>query len=163
MILSFMLEINMVQRNILCGINWYSTEDDSINMENSTSNNDELTNLNDKEKVPEQVAKKDPKPLVVFRKQKIEISGPPPPKRRPLTKEGIDISFIIDQGMLKSGVRSPRSVKALQEALLVLGYDLGEEVFIMMELMETLVQTQKMLLFNSNLIEVLMQQMLMVL
>ena len=28
--------------------------------------------------------------------------------------------------MLKSGVRNPRSVKALQEALLVLGYDLGE-------------------------------------
>ena len=55
--------------------NWYSTEDDSINIEGGTSNNDELTNLNDKEKVLEPVAKKDPKPLVVVRKQKIEISG----------------------------------------------------------------------------------------
>ena len=106
--------------------NWYSTEDDSINIEGGTSNNDELTNLNDKEKFLEPVAKKDPKPLVVVRKQKIEISGPPPPKRRSLTKEGIDISFILNEGMLKSGVRNPRSVKALQEALLVLGYDLGE-------------------------------------
>ena len=106
--------------------NWYSTEDDSINIEDGTSSNDELTNLNDKEKVIESVAKKDPKPLVVVRKQKIEISGPPPPKRRSLNKDGIDISFILDEGMLKSGVRNPRSIKALQEALLVLGYDLGE-------------------------------------
>ena len=66
--------------------NWYSTEDDSINIEGGTSNNDELTNLNDKEN-SRTVAKKDPKPLVVVRKQKIEISGPPPPKRRSLTKE----------------------------------------------------------------------------
>jgi peptidoglycan hydrolase-like protein with peptidoglycan-binding domain len=42
-----------------------------------------------------------------------------------LTKESIDISFILDEGMLMSGVRRPRSVKPLQEALLVLGYDLG--------------------------------------
>ena len=106
--------------------NWYSTEDDSINIEGGTSNDEELTKLDDKEKVLESIAKKDPKPLVVIRKQKIEISGPPPPKRRSLTKESIDISFILDEGMLKLGVRSPRSVKALQEALLVLGYDLGE-------------------------------------
>ena len=68
-------------------------------------------------KSPRTIVKKDPKPLVVIRKQKIEISGPPPPKRRSLTKESIDISFILDEGMLKLGVQ-PRSVKALQEALL---------------------------------------------
>ena len=98
--------------------NWYSTEDDSIDVDSQPS---EL-----KENVEEPTVKNDPKPLVVIRKQKIEISGPPPPKRRLLTKESIDISFILDEGMLKSGVRRPRSVKALQEALLVLGYDLGE-------------------------------------
>ena len=98
--------------------NWYSTEDDSIDVDSQPS---EL-----KENVEEPIVKNDPKPLVVIRKQKIEISGPPPPKRRLLTKESIDISFILDEGMLKSGVRRPRSVKALQEALLVLGYDLGE-------------------------------------
>ena len=106
--------------------NWYSTEDDSIDNEAGTSNNQELAMLNDKEKTQEKIIKEDPKPLVVIRKQKIEISGPPPPKRRSLTKESIDITFILDEGMLKSGVRRPRSVKALQEALLVLGYDLGE-------------------------------------
>ena len=98
--------------------NWYSTEDDSIDVNSQPS---EL-----KEKVEEPIVKNDPKPLVVIRKQKIEISGPPPPKRRLLTKESIDISFILDEGMLKSDVRRPRSVKALQEALLVLGYDLGK-------------------------------------
>jgi hypothetical protein len=98
--------------------NWYSTEDDSIDVDSQPS---EL-----KENVEEPIVKNDPKPLVVIRKQKIEISGPPPPKRRLLTKESINISFILDEGMLKSGVRRPRSVKALQEALLVLGYDLGE-------------------------------------
>jgi len=98
--------------------NWYSTEDDSIDVDSQPS---EL-----KENVEEPIVKNDPKPLVVIRKQKIEISGPPPPKRRLLTKESIDISFILDEGMLKSGVRRPRSVKALQEALFVLGYDLGE-------------------------------------
>ena len=106
--------------------NWYSTEDDSINIKTSTPSDEELNKLNDKGKIQEPVVKKDPKPLVVIRKQKIETSGPPPPERRSLTKESIDISFILDEGMLKSGVPNPRSVKALQEALLVLGYDLGQ-------------------------------------
>ena len=106
--------------------NWYSTEDDSINIKASTPSDEELTKLNDKGKIQEPIVKRDPKPLVVIRKQKIEISGPPPPERRSLTKESIDISFILDEGMLKSGVPNPRSVKALQEALLVLGYDLGQ-------------------------------------
>jgi len=97
--------------------NWYSTEDDSIRTDFSTS----------KEKDSDQdwAIKEDPKPLVVIKKQKIEVSGPPLPKRRSLTKESIDISFILDEGMLMSGVRRPRSIKPLQEALLVLGYDLG--------------------------------------
>ena len=106
--------------------NWYSTEDDSTNIKASTPTDEELTKLNDKGKIQEPIVKKDPKPLVVIGKHNIEISGPPPPERRSLTKESIDISFILDEGMLKSGVPNPRSVKALQEALLFLGYDLGE-------------------------------------
>ena len=106
--------------------NWYSTEDDSSNIKASTPSDEELTKLNDKGKIQEPIVKKDPKPLVVIRKHNLEISGPPPPERRSLTKESIDISFILDEGMLKSGVPNPRSVKALQEALLFLGYDLGE-------------------------------------
>ena len=106
--------------------NWYSTEDDSSNIKASTPSDEELTKLNDKGKIQEPIVKKDPKPLVVIRKHNLEISGPPPPERRSLTKESIDISFILDEGMLKSGVPNPRGVKALQEALLFLGYDLGE-------------------------------------
>tara|TARA_B100001027_G_scaffold74381_1_gene50785 strand:- start:790 stop:2268 length:1479 start_codon:yes stop_codon:yes gene_type:complete len=106
--------------------NWYSTEDDSINIKVSTPSDEELTKFNHKGKIQEPIFKKDPKPLVVIRKHKIETSGPPPPEKRSLTKESIDISFILDEGMLKSGVPYLRSVKALQEALLVLGYDLGE-------------------------------------
>ena len=97
--------------------NWYSTEDDSIRTDLSASN--------EKDSDQDWAIKEDPKPLVVIKKQKIEVSGPPLPKRRSLTKESIDISFILDEGMLMSGVRRPRSVKPLQEALLVLGYDLG--------------------------------------
>ena len=97
--------------------NWYSTEDDSIRTDLSTSN--------EKDSDQDWAIKEDPKPLVIIKKQKIEVSGPPLPKRRLLTKESIDISFILDEGMLMSGVRRPRSVKPLQEALLVLGYDLG--------------------------------------
>ena len=98
--------------------NWYSTEDDLIDT-------DQLL-IDTKENIQKPIVKEDPKPLVVIRKQKREISGPPPPKKRSLTKESIDISFILDEGVLRSDVRRPRSVKALQEALLVLGYDLGE-------------------------------------
>ena len=98
--------------------NWYSTEDDSVGNDLQTSD--------EKETDQDWATKEDPKPLVVIKKQKIEVSGPPPPKRKSLTKESIDISFILDEGMLMSGVKRPRSVKPLQEALLVLGYDLGE-------------------------------------
>ena len=66
----------------------------------------------------------DPKPLT-YRKRKVEISGPPPPPKR-LKRDAIDISFIIDKGLLLSGSKRTRDVKALQEALVSLGYYLGE-------------------------------------
>ena len=49
-----------------------------------------------------------------------------PPSTQIIDKESLDITFILDEGILRSGVKNPRFVKALQEALLVLGYDLGE-------------------------------------
>ena len=103
--------------------NWYSTEDipgdDSVNIKKE----DRISYI-PKEQKPI-IVKKEPKPLVVLRKKKIEISGPPPPQREKIAKESIDISYIIDEGVLKSGIKRPRSVKALQEALIALGYDLG--------------------------------------
>ena len=84
--------------------NWYSTED-------SLENSDEF-NI--------------PKPLIV-KKLVQEKPTPPPPSPEPLTisKKDIDISFIIDRGMLSNGTRRPKEVKALQRALVALGYDLG--------------------------------------
>ena len=98
--------------------NWYSTED--------VPGDDNPSDRNIKNKPIEKDIKEDPKPLVVIRKQKMEISGPPPPQRKIIDKESLDITFILDEGILRSGVKNPRFVKALQEALLVLGYDLGE-------------------------------------
>ena len=97
--------------------NWYSTKDvpGDDNPFDRTIEDKPLTNV-----------KEDPEPLVVVRKQKMEISGPPPPKRKAMDRESLDISFLLDEGMLRSGVKNPRYVKALQEALLVLGYNLGE-------------------------------------
>ena len=97
--------------------NWYSTKDvaGDDNPSDRTIEDKPLTNV-----------KEDPEPLVVVRKQKMEISGPPPPKRKAIDRESLDISFLLDEGMLRSGVKNPRYVKALQEALLVLGYNLGE-------------------------------------
>ena len=96
--------------------NWYSTED--IAGDDSLSSND-LKNKS----AP--INTEEPRPLVILKKQKIEISGPPPPKKKKINRESIDISFIIDEGVLFSGVKRPRSIKALQAALLSLGYDLG--------------------------------------
>ena len=98
--------------------NWYSTKD--------VPGDDNPSDRNIKNKPIEKDIKEDPKPLVVIRKQKMEISGPPPPQRKIIDKESLDITFILDEGVLRSGVKNPRFVKALQEALLVLGYDLGE-------------------------------------
>ena len=57
----------------------------------------------------------------MYRKRKVEISGPPPPPKG-LERDAIDISFIIDKGLLLSGSKRTRDVKALQEALVSLGY-----------------------------------------
>ena len=97
--------------------NWYSTKDvpGDDNPSERLVQNDEPIEI-----------KEEPKPLVVIRKQKMEVSGPPPPQRKAINRESLDISFILDEGILRSGIKKPRYVKALQEALLVLGYDLGE-------------------------------------
>ena len=97
--------------------NWYSTKDvpGDDNPSERLVQDDEPIEI-----------KEEPKPLVVIRKQKMEVSGPPPPQRKAINRESLDISFILDEGILRSGIKKPRYVKALQEALLVLGYDLGE-------------------------------------
>ena len=95
--------------------NWYSTED--------SLDRDSLQKLNNQYvKMPNNY--QNPKPLT-YRKRKVEISGPPPPPKR-LKRDAIDISFIIDKGLLLSGSKRTRDVKALQEALVSLGYYLGE-------------------------------------
>jgi len=91
--------------------NWYSTEDIPGD-DNIIGNRDDI------------IIKEDPKPLIV-RKQKIEISGPPPPEPRKVNRKTVDISFVLDDGLLLAGSRRPQEVKALQEALIALGYDLG--------------------------------------
>ena len=95
--------------------NWYSTED--------SLDSDSLKKL-DKKFVNKTNNYKEPKPLT-YRKKRIEISGPPPPPKR-LKRDAIDISFILNNGLLLSGSKRSRDVKALQEALVSLGYDLGE-------------------------------------
>lgn len=91
--------------------NWYSTED--VPGDDNIAGNRGAT-----------IIKEDPKPLIV-RKQKIEISGPPPPEPRKINRETVDVSFVLNDGMLLAGSRRPQEVKALQEALVALGYDLG--------------------------------------
>ena len=93
--------------------NWYSTHDliDDSEEENPINYNQSTFNL-------------DPKPLII-KKQRVEVSGPPRPIRK-LEKSSIDISFILNNGFLIAGSDNIRAVKALQEALVALGYDLGE-------------------------------------
>ena len=95
--------------------NWYSTED--------SLDNESLEKL-DKKLVNKTDVYGDPKPFT-YRKKRVEISGPPPPPKR-LKRDAIDISFILNNGLLLSGSKRSRDVKALQEALVSLGYDLGE-------------------------------------
>ncbi len=95
--------------------NWYSTED--------SLDNDELKKL-DTEFSNKPNISTDPKPFT-YRKKRAEVSGPPPPPKR-LNRDAIDISFILNNGLLLSGSKRSRDVKALQEALVSLGYDLGE-------------------------------------
>tara|TARA_B100001248_G_scaffold26731_1_gene17540 strand:+ start:847 stop:2328 length:1482 start_codon:yes stop_codon:yes gene_type:complete len=95
--------------------NWYSTED--------SLDRDTLGNI-DNQSVRVSNNNKEPKPFK-YRKRKIEISGPPPPPEK-LKRQAIDISFILNEGLLLSGSKRSRDVKALQEALVSLGYYLGE-------------------------------------
>jgi len=95
--------------------NWYSTEDktDNDTIQKKEINSSDLQSL-----------KQDPKPLSIKRKR-VEVSGPPPPPKRPRYKQSLDISFILNDGFLMSGSNNLRAIKALQEALISLGYDLG--------------------------------------
>ena len=95
--------------------NWYSTED--------SLDRDTLGNI-DNQSVRVSNNNKEPKPFN-YRKRKVEISGPPPPPKK-LKRDAIDISFILNEGLLLSGSKRSRDVKALQEALVSLGYYLGE-------------------------------------
>jgi|TARA_B110000438_G_scaffold107439_1_gene105625 peptidoglycan hydrolase-like protein with peptidoglycan-binding domain len=68
--------------------------------------------------------KEDPKPLIV-KKLKVEISGPPLPEPVELNSGDVDVSSILEDGMLMAGIRRPVAVKELQKGLSALGYDLG--------------------------------------
>jgi len=95
--------------------NWYSTQD-SLDIDSLKEVNNQFTNAFNNYN--------EPKPFK-YRKRKVNVSGPPPPPKT-LNKDAIDISFILDEGLLLSGSKRSRDVKALQEALISLGYYLGE-------------------------------------
>ena len=95
--------------------NWYSTQD-SLDIDSLKEVNNQFTNASNNYN--------EPKPFK-YRKRKVNVSGPPPPPKT-LNKDAIDISFILDEGLLLSGSKRSRDVKALQEALISLGYYLGE-------------------------------------
>ena len=95
--------------------NWYSTQD-SLDIDSIKELNNQFTNASNNYN--------EPKPFK-YRKRKVNVSGPPPPPKT-LKKDAIDISFILDEGLLLSGSKRSRDVKALQEALISLGYYLGE-------------------------------------
>ena len=95
--------------------NWYSTED-STDQDSLKNMDDQIISLSD--------SYKEPKPFK-YKKRKVEISGPPPPPKK-LQRDAIDISFILNEGLLLSGSKRSRDVKALQQALISLGYYLGE-------------------------------------
>ena len=95
--------------------NWYSTHD--LNENDSSGSETDTSYYTTTYKL-------EPKPLIV-KKQRVEVSGPPRPSRK-LDKSSIDISLILDDGFLIAGSKNIRAVKALQEALVALGYDLGE-------------------------------------
>ena len=67
----------------------------------------------------------EPKPFK-YRKRKVNVSEFTTTAEN-IKKGCIDISFILDEGLLLSGSKRSRDVKALQEALIsLLGYYLGE-------------------------------------
>ena len=98
---------------------WYSTED--IPEIKTTLSEYKSVTKN------EFTIKQDPKPLVVIKKNNKDISGPPlPPKSSFKDDKSIDISFILEEGFLMAGVKKPKHIKALQRALISLGYNLGD-------------------------------------
>ena len=98
---------------------WYSTEDipeikTTLSKYKSVIKND--SNI-----------KQDPKPLVVIKKNNKDISGPPLPLKSSFQNDKlIDISFILEEGFLMAGTKKPKHIKALQRALISLGYNLGD-------------------------------------
>lgn len=113
--------------------NWYSTEDIPNNFENlspkppgKTISKSTDISLKVEEESETTLIIEDPKPLIV-KKRKVEVSESPAPLLRPrkIFKESVDISFILDKGFLLAGIKRPNDVKALQEALIALGYYLG--------------------------------------
>ena len=60
------------------------------------------------------------------KKNNKDISGPPlSPKASFNDDKSNDISFILEEGFLMAGVKKPKHIKALQRALISLGYNLG--------------------------------------
>ncbi len=106
--------------------NWYSTEEDpnKINEEDRVKKGSDFVESASKRKKEDRILPKDPKPLIV-KKKKIEVSGPPLPEPQKREVESIDISNILENGLLFSGINRPKEVKILQKSLLSLGYYLG--------------------------------------
>ena len=111
--------------------NWYSTEGEPDSSKNdpaqiersktSRSNESGIKDFNDIEG-PLPV---EPKPLIV-KKKKLEESNPLLlVKTEKTSNKPIDISFILDKGLLSVGINRPNEIKALQNALVSLGYYLG--------------------------------------
>ncbi|MBL51508.1 MAG: hypothetical protein CMG57_06080 [Candidatus Marinimicrobia bacterium] len=88
---------------------WYSTKD-------IIGDDGEINNTIDKG---------EPRPLVVKNHLKEKI---PPLKSHEveIVRQDVDISQILDRGMLSIGMNRPVEVKSLQRALVALGYDLGD-------------------------------------
>ena len=83
---------------------WYSTED--------------------LEGEDEEIIEQEPQPLIVKDVPDVE-KGSTPVILKKVSIRKIDISNILGRGMLHSGINRPTEIKALQNALVRLGYDLG--------------------------------------
>ena len=72
----------------------------------------------------------DPKPVKVKKVKKSIIGPTVAVKKKPINRNGnkiqrLNINNILESGMLHHGINRPNEVKKLQQALLLLGYDLG--------------------------------------
>ena len=83
---------------------WYSTED--------------------LEGEDEEIIEQEPQPLIVKDVPDVEKDSTPVILKKVSIRK-IDISNILGRGMLHSGINRPTEIKALQNALVRLGYDLG--------------------------------------